>query len=102
MSNLLALRMRNRTGSQNPYMSLHLRFEKGMVGLPFCGFVGKREEKAKMIEYRKKEWPWWYKNGSHLWQLALQKRKEGRCIWWSESIGIAKEHVPQSGDKGGA
>ncbi|XP_056171069.1 protein PECTIC ARABINOGALACTAN SYNTHESIS-RELATED isoform X1 [Syzygium oleosum] len=79
MSNSLASRMRNRTGSQNPYMALHLRFEKGMVGLSFCDFVGTREEKAKMAEYRQKEWPRRYKNGSHLWQLALQKRKEGRC-----------------------
>uniref|UniRef100_A0A7N0U108 O-fucosyltransferase family protein n=1 Tax=Kalanchoe fedtschenkoi TaxID=63787 RepID=A0A7N0U108_KALFE len=59
--------------------ALHLRFEKGMVGLSFCDFVGTRDEKAKMAEYRKKEWPRRYKNGSHLWQLALQKRKEGRC-----------------------
>lgn len=89
--------------------ALHLRFEKGMVGLSFCDFVGTREEKVKMAEYRKKEWPRRYKvaillfikstwalrtfywsilitlsllkmqNGSHLWQLALQKRKEGRC-----------------------
>ncbi|KAH9708603.1 protein PECTIC ARABINOGALACTAN SYNTHESIS-RELATED [Citrus sinensis] len=79
MSDLLASRMKNRTGSSNPYMALHLRFEKGMVGLSFCDFVGTREEKAKMAEYRKKEWPRRYKNGSHLWQLALQKRKEGRC-----------------------
>ncbi|KHN43981.1 DUF246 domain-containing protein, partial [Glycine soja] len=79
MANSLASRMRNRTGSSNPYMALHLRFEKGMVGLSFCDFVGTREEKAKMAEYRKKEWPRRYKNGSHLWQLALQKRKEGRC-----------------------
>lgn len=82
-----------------------------MVGLSFCDFVGTREEKAKMAEYRKKEWPrrykvtrndttlsgfwvevnrniahmflnfWWFdmQNGSHLWNLALQKRKEGRC-----------------------
>ncbi|CAI8598167.1 unnamed protein product [Vicia faba] len=79
MADLLASRMRNRTGSSNPYMALHLRFEKGMVGLSFCDFVGTRDEKAKMAEYRKKEWPRRYKNGSHLWQLALQKRKEGRC-----------------------
>lgn len=79
MADLLASRMRNRTASSNPYMALHLRFEKGMVGLSFCDFVGTREEKAKMAEYRKKEWPRRYKNGSHLWQLALQKRKEGRC-----------------------
>ncbi|KAL4348013.1 hypothetical protein GQ457_17G001050 [Hibiscus cannabinus] len=79
MSDLLVSRMRNRTGSPNPYMALHLRFEKGMVGLSFCDFVGTREEKAKMAEYRQKEWPRRYKNGSHLWQLALQKRKEGRC-----------------------
>ncbi|GMH01552.1 hypothetical protein Nepgr_003391 [Nepenthes gracilis] len=79
MADQLASRMRNRTGSSNPYMALHLRFEKGMVGLSFCDFVGTREEKAKMAEYRKKEWPRRYKNGSHLWQLALQKRKEGRC-----------------------
>ncbi|KAI4317320.1 hypothetical protein L6164_025198 [Bauhinia variegata] len=79
MADLLASRMRNRTGSSNPYMALHLRFEKGMVGLSFCDFVGTREEKAKMAEYRQKEWPRRYKNGSHLWQLALQKRKEGRC-----------------------
>ncbi|XP_017616111.1 protein PECTIC ARABINOGALACTAN SYNTHESIS-RELATED-like [Gossypium arboreum] len=79
MANLLVSRMRNRTGSSNPYMALHLRFEKGMVGLSFCDFVGTREEKAKMAEYRQKEWPRRYKNGSHLWQLALQKRKEGRC-----------------------
>ncbi|KDP26681.1 hypothetical protein JCGZ_17839 [Jatropha curcas] len=79
MADLLVSRMRNRTGSSNPYMALHLRFEKGMVGLSFCDFVGTREEKARMAEYRKKEWPRRYKNGSHLWQLALQKRKEGRC-----------------------
>lgn len=79
MSDLLVSRMRNRTGSSSHYMALHLRFEKGMVGLSFCDFVGTREEKAKMAEYRKKEWPRRYKNGSHLWQLALQKRKEGRC-----------------------
>ncbi|KAK1576210.1 hypothetical protein Q3G72_011913 [Acer saccharum] len=79
MADSLVSRMRNRTGSSNPYMALHLRFEKGMVGLSFCDFVGTREEKAKMAVYRKKEWPRRYKNGSHLWQLALQKRKEGRC-----------------------
>ncbi|KAJ6793118.1 Uncharacterized protein M6B38_111080 [Iris pallida] len=81
MANLLASRMRNRTSSPNPnpYMALHLRFEKGMVGLSFCDFVGTREEKAMMATYRQKEWPRRYKNGSHLWQLALQKRKEGRC-----------------------
>ncbi|KAE9460494.1 hypothetical protein C3L33_07605, partial [Rhododendron williamsianum] len=60
-------------------MALHLRFEKGMVGLSFCDFVGTREEKALMALYRQKEWPRRYKNGSHLWSLALQKRKEGRC-----------------------
>ncbi|KAG6496732.1 hypothetical protein ZIOFF_044602 [Zingiber officinale] len=79
MADKLAERMRNRTGSVNPYMALHLRFEKGMVGLSFCDFVGTREEKAMMAAYRQKEWPRRYKNGSHLWQLALQKRKEGRC-----------------------
>lgn len=79
MANQLASRMRNRTGTSNPYMALHLRFEKGMVGLSFCDFVGTREEKKKMAEYRLKEWPRRYKNGSHLWHLALQKRKEGRC-----------------------
>ncbi|XP_010682284.3 protein PECTIC ARABINOGALACTAN SYNTHESIS-RELATED [Beta vulgaris subsp. vulgaris] len=79
MADQLASRMRNRTANSNPYMALHLRFEKGMVGLSFCDFVGTREEKAKMAEYRKKEWPRRYKNGSHLWQLSLQKRKEGRC-----------------------
>ena len=41
--------------------ALHLRFEKGMVGLSFCDFVGTREEKASMAEYRKKEWPRRYK-----------------------------------------
>ncbi|KAG5514249.1 hypothetical protein RHGRI_035600 [Rhododendron griersonianum] len=60
-------------------MALHLRFEKGMVGLSFCDFVGTREEKALMALYRHKEWPRRYKNGSHLWSLALQKWKEGRC-----------------------
>ncbi|XP_028095854.1 protein PECTIC ARABINOGALACTAN SYNTHESIS-RELATED isoform X2 [Camellia sinensis] len=81
MADLLASRMRNRTGSSNsnPYMALHLRFEKGMVGLSFCDFVGTRDEKALMALYRQKEWPRRYKNGSHLWPLALQKRKEGRC-----------------------
>ncbi|CAN1152211.1 Protein PECTIC ARABINOGALACTAN SYNTHESIS-RELATED [Linum perenne] len=79
MADLLVSRMRNRTGSPNPYMALHLRFEKGMVGLSFCDFVGTRDEKAKMAEYRKKEWPRRYKNGSHLWELSLKKRKEGRC-----------------------
>lgn len=32
-----------------------------MVGLSFCDFVGTREEKGKMAEYRKKEWPRRYK-----------------------------------------
>ncbi|XP_006648331.2 protein PECTIC ARABINOGALACTAN SYNTHESIS-RELATED-like [Oryza brachyantha] len=79
MADKLAARMRNRTGSINPYMALHLRFEKGMVGLSFCDFAGTREEKEMMAAYRQKEWPRRYKNGSHLWPLALQKRKEGRC-----------------------
>ncbi|XP_066324952.1 protein PECTIC ARABINOGALACTAN SYNTHESIS-RELATED-like [Miscanthus floridulus] len=79
MADKLAARMRNRTGNINPYMALHLRFEKGMVGLSFCDFAGTREEKAMMAAYRQKEWPRRYKNGSHLWPLALQKRKEGRC-----------------------
>ena len=46
---------------QSVYRALHLRFEKGMVGLSFCDFVGTREEKVKMAEYRKKEWPRRYK-----------------------------------------
>ncbi|XP_047318854.1 protein PECTIC ARABINOGALACTAN SYNTHESIS-RELATED-like [Impatiens glandulifera] len=79
MADLLASRMRNRTSGSNPYMALHLRFEKGMVGLSFCDFVGSREEKSQMALYRQKEWPRRFKNGSHLWSLALQKRKEGRC-----------------------
>lgn len=79
MAEALASRMRNRTGVTHPYMALHLRFEKGMVGLSFCDFAGTRDEKAMMAAYRQKEWPRRYKNGSHLWQLALQKRKEGRC-----------------------
>nr|CAD1824963.1 unnamed protein product [Ananas comosus var. bracteatus] len=79
MSDKLVARMRNRTGTLNPYMALHLRSEKGMVGLSFCDFVGTREEKETMAEFRKKEWPRRYKDGSHLWQLALQKRKAGRC-----------------------
>lgn len=79
MAEVLASRMRNRTGVTHPYMTLHLRFEKGMVGLSFCDFAGTRDEKAMMAAYRQKEWPRRYKNGSHLWQLALQKRKEGRC-----------------------
>ncbi|KAK1611969.1 hypothetical protein QYE76_035642 [Lolium multiflorum] len=28
-----------------------------MVGLSFCDFVGTREEKAMMAEYRQKQWP---------------------------------------------
>ncbi|GJM90252.1 hypothetical protein PR202_ga06514 [Eleusine coracana subsp. coracana] len=79
MADKLVSRMRNRTGSIKPYMALHLRFEKGMVGLSFCDFAGTREEKVMMAAYRQKEWPRRYKNGSHLWPLALQKRKEGRC-----------------------
>lgn len=35
--------------------ALHLRFEKGMVGLSFCDFVGTRAEKALMGLYRLKE-----------------------------------------------
>ncbi|XP_078433221.1 O-fucosyltransferase family protein [Wolffia australiana] len=79
MADLLAARMRNRTGIPNPYMALHLRFEKGMVGLSFCDFVGTREEKTMMAAYRKNEWPRRYKDGSHLWRQALEKRKAGRC-----------------------
>ncbi|PON40443.1 GDP-fucose protein O-fucosyltransferase [Parasponia andersonii] len=54
MADLLAARMRNRIGRSNPYMALHLRFEKGMVGLSFCYFLGTREEKASMAENRKR------------------------------------------------
>ncbi|XP_074326729.1 protein PECTIC ARABINOGALACTAN SYNTHESIS-RELATED-like isoform X3 [Apium graveolens] len=79
MADQLVSRMRNRTASSNPFMALHLRFEKGMVGLSFCDFVATRLEKVLMAMYRKKEWPRRYKDGSHLWSLALQKRKEGRC-----------------------
>ncbi|AQK81334.1 auxin-independent growth promoter-like protein [Zea mays] len=88
MADKLATRMRNRTGSLNPYMALHLRFEKGMVGLSFCDFAGTREEKAMMATYRQQQWPRRYKNGSHLWPLALQKRKEGRCPLEPGEIGI--------------
>uniref|UniRef100_J3MH07 O-fucosyltransferase family protein n=1 Tax=Oryza brachyantha TaxID=4533 RepID=J3MH07_ORYBR len=88
MADKLATRMRNRTGSVNPYMALHLRFEKGMVGLSFCDFAGTRDEKAMMAEYRQKQWPRRYKNGSHLWPLALEKRKEGRCPLEPGEIGI--------------
>nr|POF27073.1 hypothetical protein CFP56_78591 [Quercus suber] len=59
--------------------------------------MGTREEKAKMAEYRKKEWPRRYKNGSHLWQLALQKRKEGRCPLEPAENGGPQEHVPKPG-----
>ncbi|CAK9176006.1 unnamed protein product [Ilex paraguariensis] len=79
MADQLVSRMRNRTGNSNHFMALHLRFEKGMVGLSFCDFVGRRLEKALMSAYRSKEWPRRFKDGSHLWGLALQKRKEGRC-----------------------
>ncbi|XP_071928579.1 protein PECTIC ARABINOGALACTAN SYNTHESIS-RELATED isoform X2 [Coffea arabica] len=79
MADQLVSRMKNRTASSNPFMALHLRFEKGMVGLSFCDFVGTRAEKALMALYRLKEWPRRFKDGSHLWALALQKRKEGRC-----------------------
>ncbi|KAK3005255.1 hypothetical protein RJ639_017021, partial [Escallonia herrerae] len=79
MATRLVSRMRNRTGTANPFMALHLRFEKGMVGLSFCDFMGTRLEKAVMALYRLKEWPRRFKDGSHLWPLALQKRKEGRC-----------------------
>ncbi|GJN39177.1 hypothetical protein PR202_gb28278 [Eleusine coracana subsp. coracana] len=61
MADKLASRMRNRTGILNPYMALHLRFEKGMVGLSFCDFAGTREEKAMMATYRKQQWPRRYK-----------------------------------------
>ncbi|KAL3511353.1 hypothetical protein ACH5RR_030754 [Cinchona calisaya] len=79
MADQLVSRMRNRTAGSNLFMALHLRFEKGMVGLSFCDFVGTRVEKALMALYRQKEWPRRFKDGSHLWALALQKRKEGRC-----------------------
>jgi hypothetical protein len=46
---------------QSFYRALHLRFEKGMVGLSFCDFVGNRQEKAMMAAYRQKEWPRRYK-----------------------------------------
>ncbi|KAJ0985537.1 hypothetical protein J5N97_003893 [Dioscorea zingiberensis] len=59
--------------------ALHLRYEKGMIGLSFCDFVGTREEKEMMDAYRKKLWPRRYNNGSHLWKLALEKRKSGKC-----------------------
>nr|GMD26238.1 protein PECTIC ARABINOGALACTAN SYNTHESIS-RELATED [Ipomoea batatas] len=79
MADQLVSRMRNRNGTSNPFMALHLRFEKGMVGLSFCDFGGTRLEKTLMAEYRKNEWPERFKDGSHLWQLALHKRKEGWC-----------------------
>ncbi|KAL0372338.1 UNVERIFIED_CONTAM: protein PECTIC ARABINOGALACTAN SYNTHESIS-RELATED [Sesamum calycinum] len=77
MADLLVSRMRNRTGSSNPFMALHLRLRK-VYGWPFF-ILGTRMEKALMALYRLKEWPRRFKDGSHLWALALQKRKEGRC-----------------------
>nr|CAB3471236.1 unnamed protein product [Digitaria exilis] len=41
--------------------ALHLRFEKGMVGLSFCDFAGTREDKAMMATYRQQQWPRRYK-----------------------------------------
>uniref|UniRef100_N1QYA7 O-fucosyltransferase family protein n=1 Tax=Aegilops tauschii TaxID=37682 RepID=N1QYA7_AEGTA len=117
MADKLATKMRNRTSSGNPYMALHLRYEKGMVGLSFCDFAGTRDEKVMMAAYRQKEWPRRFKNGSHLWPLALQKRKERvaplslgnpdiRCIRASvrrqKQDGSAQEHAPQLGDQVGA
>lgn len=57
MADQLVSRMRNLTGFSNPFMALHLRFEKGMVGSSFCDFVGTRMEKALMAMYRLKELP---------------------------------------------
>lgn len=54
------------------YRALHLRFEKGMVGLSFCDFVGTREEKAQMAVYRKKEWPRRFKVLSNKTNLSFQ------------------------------
>ena len=44
-----------------------------MVGLSFCDFVGTRDEKAKMAEYRKKEWPRRYKVHNLLRLLFLSR-----------------------------
>ncbi|XP_024400441.1 protein PECTIC ARABINOGALACTAN SYNTHESIS-RELATED isoform X2 [Physcomitrium patens] len=79
MADVLVARMHNRTGKQTPFMALHLRFEKGMVGLSFCDFVGTRTEKAALREYRKKEWPRQFKNDTMMWNEALCKRKQGKC-----------------------
>ncbi|KAJ0985532.1 hypothetical protein J5N97_003888 [Dioscorea zingiberensis] len=79
MADTLVSRMRMRTGRRIPFIALHLRYEKGMIGLSFCDFVGTREEKEMMDAYRKKLWPRRYNNGSHLWKLALEKRKSGKC-----------------------
>ncbi|KAG0626673.1 hypothetical protein M758_2G142800 [Ceratodon purpureus] len=79
MADILVSRMHNRTGKPHPFMALHLRFEKGMVGLSFCDFVGTREEKAALREYRKKEWPRRFKNDTIMWKEALCKRKQGKC-----------------------
>ncbi|KAH7415968.1 hypothetical protein KP509_14G069100 [Ceratopteris richardii] len=75
MADVLIARMRNRTSILHPYMALHLRFEKGMVGLSFCDFVGNRHEKAMMAAYRQKEWPRRYKNAEH-----SMRERSPRCI----------------------
>ncbi|KAJ0790742.1 putative GDP-fucose protein O-fucosyltransferase [Helianthus annuus] len=72
MADQLVARMRNRTGSPNPFMALDLRFEKGMVGLSFCDFVGTRAEKALMVLYRLKEWPTRFKVRCHSIYLGLE------------------------------
>lgn len=75
--------------------ALHLRFEKGMVGLSFCDFVGTREEKAKMAEYRKKEWPRRYKVLLNCLHEAQQTSIETLCL---HDLGRKCRMVPTCGN----
>ncbi|KAK4791720.1 hypothetical protein SAY86_032133 [Trapa natans] len=94
-ADLLTSRVRNRTGIPNPYMALHLRFEKGMVGLSFCDFVGTREEKVKVDEYRQREWPrmglicgsWPFRSGRKVVALLNQ----GKWLLSLRAMGYSKE-----------
>jgi len=56
-----------------------------MVGLSFCDFVGTREEKVKMAEYRKKEWPRRYKVAIILF---IKSTRTLRTFYWSFLITL--------------
>lgn len=75
------------------YRALHLRFEKGMVGLSFCDFVATRLEKVLMAMYRMKEWPRRFKVTLVQFFLAVETKVNKYTICFDSKVICRMVHI---------